>query len=621
MIMKSTTLFIILLLSFSRCYCQDEVLRKVDSLQQLLHQNINDSFKVKILEDLHNIWKNKNYGRSIEYIREAIALADKTPAVGYNSIGLRYELGFALMEVGDAVRSIETFQQIMKELDGKNPEGYLTAQAFIGMNYETLGNFPKALEYQLAASKEYERLLLHDSAEDRRGVLGNPHKTAVYYLKNNQVDSALYYGQQALSKLKVEPLNDFNRFFSWYIKTVMGDIYARLKKYELALGFYQQAEQEAIQYHSTPDLIPVYLGRSKVYYQKDDLNKAKQSALEAYRLADTLKLYPLAKESALFLKTIFSKQHQTDSAMFYYEIAMIAKDSLSNADITRKIDALEFAEEKRAQELKTFQQEKIFQKKQYYLLTGILLSILLAAFFYYKTRLKQKANQLLAYENKEIFLQRNQLQQDIESFEMQALKAQLNPHFIFNCLNSIDAFIYSNDKYKATMYLNKFAKLLRNILDSSKNNTVSLQKDIQSLKLYTDLEELRNGNKFETLYQIDEALANSEYAVPPLIVQPLVENAILHGLKNRKDKNGKLIISISLEGERLKYEITDNGIGRKSATLIPKYNSQSYGMELTQSRIKMFNKEEEPSLMIEDLYEGREPKGTCAVVYLNKQTA
>ncbi len=352
-------------LCMQTAYSQDEVLKKNDSLQHLLHQNIHDSFKVKILEDLHNLWKNKNYGRSIEYIKEAIALADKTPATNYNSLGLKYELGFALMEVGDAVRSIETFQQIMKELDGKYPEDYLTAQAFIGMNYETLGNFPKALEYQLAASKDYGRLLLHDSAKDRRGVLGNPHKTAVYYLKNNQVDSALYYGQQALSKLKDEPLNDFNRFFSWFIKTVMGDIYAKLNKYDLALSFYQQAEQEAVQYHSTPDLIPVYLGRSKVYYQQNDLNKAKHSALEAYRLADTLKLYPLVKESALFLKTIFSSQHQMDSAIFYYEIAMVAKDSFFNADIARKIDALEFAEEKRGQELKAFQQER---SAQFYLL-------------------------------------------------------------------------------------------------------------------------------------------------------------------------------------------------------------------------------------------------------------
>ena len=400
----------------------------------------------------------------------------------------------------------------------------------------------------------------------------------------------------------------------------MGDIYATLNNYDLALKFYQEAEQEAMQYHSIPDLIPLYLGRSKIYYRKNDLNHAKQFALQAYRLADTLKLYPLVKEAALFLKTIFSARHQMDSAMFYYEIAMVAKDSLMNADIARKIDALEFAEEKRSQENKIFLQDKSFQKKQFYLITGILLSILIAAFFYYKNRLKQKANQLLAYENKEIFLQRNQLQRDLESFEMQALKAQLNPHFIFNCLNSIDAFIYSNDKYRATMYLNKFAKLLRNILDSSKNNTVGIQKDIESLQLYTDLEELRNDHKFETLYQVDESLAFSKYIVPPLIVQPLVENAILHGLKNRDDKNGKLIIAISSEGDRIKYAITDNGIGRKLAMLIPRYNSQSYGMELTQSRIKMFNKEENASLVIEDLYEDHQPEGTSAVVYLKKQS-
>ena len=487
------------------------------------------------------------------------------------------------------------------------------------MNYETLGDFPKALQYQLTASKEYERLLLHDSVQDRRGILGNPHKTAVYYLKNNQVDSALHYGQQALSRLKVEPLNDYNRFFSWFIKTAMGDIYTQLTKYDLALRFYQQAEQEAIQYHSTPDLIPVYLGRAKVYYQKNELNKAKQSALEAYRLADTLKLYPLVKESALFLKTILISLHQMDSAMFYYEIAAIAKDSLFNADIARKIGAFEFAEEKRTQELKTVRQEKSFERKQFYLLIGILSSILAAVFFYNKNRLKQKANQLLEYENKKIFLQRNQLQQDIESFEMQALKAQLNPHFIFNCLNSIDAFIYSNDKYKATMYLNKFAKLLRNILDSSKNNTVSLQKDIQSLQLYTELEELRNGNKFETQYQIDETLLTGAYAVPPLIVQPLIENAILHGLINKKGDKGVLIVSIKRLGEKLQYLISDNGIGRPASSKIPQHKEYSYGMELTRARIKMFNNEENPSLIIEDLYEQDKSSGTRVSVTLKLQ--
>jgi Histidine kinase len=598
---------------------QDEVLRKDDSLQQLLHKNINDSFKVKILEELHNLWKNKNYGRSIEYIREAIALSDKTPATGYNSLGLRYELGFALMEVGDAVRSIETFQQIVKELDGKYPEEYSTALAFIGMNYETQGNIKTALEYQRKASIIYDKLILEDSTIDRRGVLGGPQQLAELYLKNNQLDSALFYGQQGLNRLKNEPLNDFNRFFSWQIKTTLGDIYSQLKEYDPANKLYIEAQREATLYSSQPDLISIYLSRSKLYYKQKDLKTALEYAKRTYALADTLKLLPIIKEASLFLKTIYRDLNNMDSALYYYDIAMTAKDSLFNADIARKIDAMEFAEQKRAQESKTFQQEKAFQKKQFYLIAGVLLSILLAAFFYYKNRLKQKANQLLEYENKEIFLQRNQLQQDIESFEMQALRAQLNPHFIFNCLNSIDAFIYSNDKYKATMYLNKFAKLLRNILDSSKNNTVSLGKDIQSLRLYTDLEELRNDNKFETQYHIDETLATDEYAVPPLIVQPLVENAILHGLKNKKEDKGVLIISIKQLGEKLQYQVMDNGIGRSASAKIPQHKEYSYGMELTRSRIKMFNKEESPSLTIEDLYDQDIATGTRVSVTLNLQ--
>ncbi|MBL0183658.1 MAG: histidine kinase [Chitinophagaceae bacterium] len=117
--------------------------------------------------------------------------------------------------------------------------------------------------------------------------------------------------------------------------------------------------------------------------------------------------------------------------------------------------------------------------------------------------------------------------------ELQSLRAQLNPHFIFNCINSIDAFIHSNDKYNATVYLNKFARLLRNILDSSKLSTVSFAKDIDTLKLYVELEELRHENKFRTEFNIDDELLNNDYKVPALIIQPFVENAILHGLKNR----------------------------------------------------------------------------------------
>jgi LytS/YehU family sensor histidine kinase len=201
--------------------------------------------------------------------------------------------------------------------------------------------------------------------------------------------------------------------------------------------------------------------------------------------------------------------------------------------------------------------------------------------------------------------------------ELQSLRAQLNPHFIFNCINSIDAFIHSNDKYNATVYLNKFARLLRNILDSSKLTTVSFAKDVDTLKLYVELEELRHENKFRTEFDIDDELLSNDYKVPALIIQPFVENAILHGLKNREDNEGVLQVTIKKVNDKIEYIIKDNGIGRKAAAMIPQNKEASYGMQMSNDRIKLFNKEEKPSVQIIDLYKEHIATGTEVKVLLN----
>jgi ligand-binding sensor domain-containing protein len=209
------------------------------------------------------------------------------------------------------------------------------------------------------------------------------------------------------------------------------------------------------------------------------------------------------------------------------------------------------------------------------------------------------------------------IKQQITETEMAALKAQMNPHFMFNCINSIDAFIHSNDKYNATLYLNKFAKLLRNILDSSKHNTVIFTKDIATLKLYIELEELRHENKFSTAISIQEELLNSDYKVPPLIIQPFVENAILHGLKNKEGNNGLLQIDIKRSGDFIEYTIRDNGIGRVAAKQIIQNKESHYGMQMSFERIRLFNREKEPSVQITDLYNDSLPAGTLIKVFLN----
>lgn len=223
----------------------------------------------------------------------------------------------------------------------------------------------------------------------------------------------------------------------------------------------------------------------------------------------------------------------------------------------------------------------------------------------------------LGYKTHKQKLEKENIELQKQETEMAALKAQMNPHFIFNCINSIDAFIHSNDKYNATLYLNKFAKLLRNILDSSKQNTVAFSKDIDTLKLYIELEELRHENKFKTNISIEDELLSNDYKVPPLIIQPFVENAILHGLKNRVDNAGLLQIEIKKVLDKIEYKIKDNGIGRKAAGLIVQNNRSSYGVQMSYDRVKLFNKEEKPSVQITDLYIDDIAAGTEVKIILN----
>ncbi|MEZ2444587.1 histidine kinase [Chitinophaga sp. RCC_12] len=212
-----------------------------------------------------------------------------------------------------------------------------------------------------------------------------------------------------------------------------------------------------------------------------------------------------------------------------------------------------------------------------------------------------------------------ELKHRIAETEMMALRAQMNPHFIFNCINGIDALIQSNDKYSATVYLNKFARLLRNVLDSSKQNTVSLAKDLETLQLYIDLEQLRDENKFTASIKADESLLLDDYQVPALVVQPYIENAILHGLRHRSDNDGKLSITVTKNEEHIKYIIEDNGVGRDTVRNGSRKQDHSYGMQMSGDRVKFFNNEEYASVVVTDLKNEGKPAGTRVQVLLKIQ--
>jgi len=217
-----------------------------------------------------------------------------------------------------------------------------------------------------------------------------------------------------------------------------------------------------------------------------------------------------------------------------------------------------------------------------------------------------------------------ELKQQIAETEMMALRAQMNPHFIFNCLNSIDNLIQLDEKEKATLYLAKFAKLLRAILENSKNNMVPCWKDMETLKLYLELEELRCDKKFSYQINIADAIINGDYKVPPLVIQPFVENAIHHGLLNKIDDDKKLMIDVTVCNNHICYRIEDNGVGRTKAESYKQLNKpahESMGMQITTDRINLFNQQKHNSVKITDLLNDKnESAGTRVEVELVNQS-
>ncbi|MEP7321527.1 MAG: two-component regulator propeller domain-containing protein [Saprospiraceae bacterium] len=200
-------------------------------------------------------------------------------------------------------------------------------------------------------------------------------------------------------------------------------------------------------------------------------------------------------------------------------------------------------------------------------------------------RLYEKFNRQLELSGKEKKLV--ELQQQKTEVEMQMLRAQMNPHFIFNSLNSINRFILQNNSSLASEYLTKFSRLVRMILQNSQAPLISLENELESLKLYLELEALRFNYHFAYKITVPKDLDIDVLKVPPLIIQPYAENAIWHGLMHKEEK-GKLDIEISLESNLLVFKISDDGVGRKAATATASKSAtrhKSMGLQITADRI------------------------------------
>ena len=213
-------------------------------------------------------------------------------------------------------------------------------------------------------------------------------------------------------------------------------------------------------------------------------------------------------------------------------------------------------------------------------------------------------------------LEMREANKKIGELKLMALRSVMNPHFIFNVLNSIQYFITENDRLNAINYLSTFSQLIRSVLNHSVNNKISLSEEISLLRNYIDLERIRFENKFDYKINVGPNLEMDGIDIPSLLIQPYVENAILHGLYNKKEK-GNLAIDIYEEEEKLFFKIEDDGIGRKAAAklnLRKLAKHKSMGIKITEERLRLVNENEKVTCSIEDLKDENGSSGTRVLI-------
>jgi LytS/YehU family sensor histidine kinase len=214
-----------------------------------------------------------------------------------------------------------------------------------------------------------------------------------------------------------------------------------------------------------------------------------------------------------------------------------------------------------------------------------------------------------------------QLEKSLSKSILTSIKAQMNPHFFYNALNTIQAYIFTNDNRNASSYLAKFSKLTRMILEMSGKEKISLSEEIIALKLYLELEQVRFNDDFEFLIEVDQGIDPEMIKLPSMLIQPYVENSIKHGLLHKKGIK-KVVISFLYQDGILKITIDDNGIGRKRSAELNKIRDEvyeSFSTDANQKRLEILNRDSNSKISVSyfdkaDDYQNS--LGTTVVAYI-----
>ena len=538
-------------------------------------------------------WAQGKFDQALANYKSAEILALEIGNEGL--LGLLYAaMGALETQRGQYTRSIE---YCMKGLPlwrkpSSDPRGFIA----ISLLYNTAGDYKTALDYCREA---------HNIVKRRGGVLRMYTYIGETFYLMKQYDSAIYCYQLLRNHNKklvsVSGMTEEFKQNSWP-NSRMAEIYLAREQYDTALSVLNNV---LLYFESVTDrnqMMWTLLRLAKTYEAQKNYSAALHNARKLLRIASETQARQYIRDAHDMLYKLFDVQQKNDSAYHHLRLYTALKETIDADQAEQKLAFFrsEIEAEKAQAGIVRLQKEKQLQELQKYALIVFIVFLLgMGLIVFRNILLKRKAERhqreltenelkMQTFENART---KAEFQQQATELEMQALRAQMNPHFIFNSLNSINRFILQNNSEQASEYLIKFSKLVRLILQNAQDSLISLESELESLGLYLELEALRLENRFDYKITLSKDLDLFALKVPPLIVQPYAENAIWHGLTHKEEK-GHLEINVSEENGYLFFKITDDGIGRNRAAMLSNaygIRKKSLGSKITADRIAMMH--------------------------------
>ncbi|HEX5168572.1 MAG TPA: tetratricopeptide repeat protein [Cyclobacteriaceae bacterium] len=580
---------------YSKSHSQNEQARKYADSTRLLSETLHFDEGIALS---HYYYANidifeANYDPALEHLQKYLHFFEQKPD-SFKMANALFAIGKIYKARSDFDKAIETYYRLARisERTNNTLELAMTWNSLGGI-FRQMQKYDKAIAHYKQANEVYRSLKMTKDYGMGLMNMGNVYNTMKIY------DSALHYDTRALEIIRPLKVNYEEAIVLGNLATV----YQQMKQYQKALPY----ELQSLSIKRTlPNKRSLAFGLHDVgltYLKLNQFTQADAHLMEGLNLATEIKAKDLLQAFYETLAELALAKNDFRSAYNFILQSQQWKDSVFNEQSAQQINELQakYEAEKKDNQISLLAKEGEIQKKEVErqatlkltFIGGLLLVTLLAGLILYSVLQRLKNQKNMAKKDHELTEAR--FMHEIATLEMKALRAQINPHFLFNCINSINVMIANNENEKASQYLAKFSKLIRQILENSETSNVSLDREMLLVESYIQLEELRFKGKINYQISIDSKISPEDTYLPSMVLQPFVENAIWHGLLHKgKNENGLIRISVQEEEQTLRCIVEDNGVGRERARELSGKNilkSKSMGIKITEDRLRLLSKE------------------------------